>query len=306
MKILITGGAGFIGSHIVDAYIKEGHEVIIIDNLKTGNKKNLNPQATFYECDICDAKTTLTIFEKEKPDIVNHHAAQVNVRKSIEDPKYDAETNIIGLITLLNAAAKIKVRRFIFISSGGAIYGHAQVPTKETTIPKPLCPYGVSKYVGEQYVQLYYSLYNLPFIILRYANVYGPRQNPVGEAGVISIFIDKLLKNEEPIIFGDGEQTRDYVHIKDIVTANMVALTKGTNETFNIGTGIQTSVNSLLSIMRQEIISTKTPIHKAEITGEIKHGALDCSKAKKYLAWTPKIKIEEGIKHTINIAREIK
>lgn len=304
MKILVTGGAGFIGSHVVDAYVEQGHEVIIIDNLKTGNKKNVNQKARFYNCNIQDTAAILEIFEKEKPEVVNHHAAQMNVRHSIEDPKYDAETNVIGLINILNAAVKTKVKRFIFISSGGAIYGHAPVPTKEVTVPKPLAPYGLSKYVGEQYVQLYHSLYQLPYVILRYANVYGPRQNPEGEAGVIAIFIDKIIKNEEPIIFGDGEQTRDYIHIKDVVAANILALTKGTNDVFNIGTRIQTSVNTLFSIMKKHMSFSKNPIHETEIKGEVKYGALECSKAKEILGWTPKIKIEEGIEKTMAIIQE--
>ena len=305
MKIVVTGGAGFIGSHVVDAYINQGYDVIVIDNLKTGTRKNINSKARFYMRDIKDAEGVLEIFEKEKPDVVNHHAAQMNVRRSIEDPKEDAETNIIGLINVLNAAVKTKVKRIIFISSGGAIYGQTtSIPTKETTMPQPLSPYGLSKYVGEQYLQLYHSLYQIPYVILRYANVYGQRQNPEGEAGVIAIFINKIIKNQEPIIFGDGEQTRDYMHVKDVVEANVLALSKGTNNTVNIGTGVQTSVNKLFSTMKKEINFPKSPIYQKEITGEVRHGALDSNKAKEILYWTPKIKIEQGIKETIKAMRE--
>lgn len=304
MKILVTGGAGFIGSHVVDAYLEEGHEVIVLDNLKTGNKKNLNPKARLYECNIQDEKRVKEIFEKEKPEIVNHHAAQMNVRVSIGNPKYDAETNIIGLINILNASKETKVKKFIFISSGGAIYGEAPVPTKEEILPKPLSPYGLSKVVGEQYVLLYHKLYALPYVILRYANVYGPRQNPEGEAGVIAIFIDKLLKNEEPIIFGDGEQTRDYVYVKDVVNANILALTKAANEIINIGTEKQTTVNQLFSSIQKQLNCTKSAVHCAEIIGEVQNGALDCTKAKKILNWEYQTNLEQGIQKTVYARKE--
>lgn len=300
MKILVTGGAGFIGSHVVDAYIKEGHTVIIVDNLVTGNKKNIHSEARFYPCDIADFSRLLEIFEKEKPDIVNHHAAQMNVRRSLENPLFDAQVNIIGLLHVLSCSVKTSVKKFVFISSGGAIYGNAsEIPTPETAPALPLSPYGLSKYTGEQYVQLYASLYTLPFTILRYANVYGPRQNPEGEAGVVALFTDKILRGEQPTIFGDGEQTRDYISVADVVTANILALEKGVNGIFNIGTGKQTSVNTLFLLLQKEAGFSKKSLYGAEISGEVRHGALAIFHAKKQLGWEPKISLSHGLSITL-------
>lgn len=300
MKILVTGGAGFIGSHVVDAYIKEGHTVIVVDNLSTGNKRNIHPDARFYSCDITSLSTLLEIFEKEKPDIVNHHAAQMNVRRSLENPLFDAEVNILGVLNVLSCAVKTNAKKFIFISSGGAIYGDAaEIPTPETASSQPLSPYGLSKYTGERYVQLYSHLYTLPFTILRYANVYGPRQNPEGEAGVIAIFIDKMLKGEQPVIFGDGEQTRDYICVGDVVAANILALHTGKNQIFNIGTGKQTSVNTLFSLLQKQIGFAKKAQHGKEIPGEVRHGALAIDHAKQFLGWEPRISLSQGLSMTL-------
>ncbi len=298
MKILVTGGAGFIGSHVVDAYIKEGHDVVIIDDFSTGDKKNLNQKAKIYSCDI-NSPELIEIFEKEKPDIVNHHAAQMNVRYSVEDPINDAQINIIGLLNVLNCCIKTNVKKIIFISSGGAMYGDAKtIPTPESTYPEPLSPYGLAKFVGEEYVKLFYRLYGLKYIILRYANVYGPRQNPKGEAGVVAIFIDRIIENKQPIIYGDGNQTRDYVYVMDIVEANLLSLTKGDNQAFNIGTGRETSVNELLKILLQVMNKEVKLIFEPERQGEIERGALDCTTAKNILGWQAKHTLQQGMQNT--------
>ena len=298
MKILITGGAGFIGSHVADAYIKEGHDVVIIDNFSTGRKENCNKNAKLIECDITNKSQIEEIFECEKPDVVNHHAAQMNVRKSIEDPKYDAEINILGLVNILHISSRTKVKRFIFSSSGGAIYGPAEIPTEEKLIPCPVSPYGLSKLVGERYIQLYNELYGMQYVLLRYANVYGPRQNPHGEAGVIAIFIDQMQRNEQPTIFGDGQQTRDYVYVKDVVKANILALTKGDNQIINIGTGKETTVNHIFSELKKQMRFQKSARHGEEIRGEVRRGALKIDKANTILSWKPTVVLEQGLLYT--------
>lgn len=304
MKILVTGGAGFIGSHVVDKYIEEGHTVIVVDSLVTGYEKNLHPKAMFYKCDITSSKLK-DIFEKEKPDIVNHHAAQMNVRKSIEEPMYDAKTNVLGLINVLSCAAETKVKKFIFISSGGAMYGNAPVlPTPEETHPTPLSPYGLAKYIGEQYVQLYHRLYGIPYVILRYANVYGPRQNPQGEAGVIAIFIDHIFKGKKATIYGDGEQTRDYVYVGDIVVANSKAITTGNNKILNIGTGKEMSVVELHAIVQNVLRVNETPTFAQKRHGEVFRSALHCAAAAEILGWKSTVDIKEGIQKTVQWFKE--
>jgi UDP-glucose 4-epimerase len=222
LKILITGGAGFIGSHIQDAYLALGHQVAVLDNLSTGRRENLNPKAKFFECDVCspDAAHALKSF---RPDILNLHAAQMDVRKSVEDPKYDCEVNGLGMLNLLETARNIGVKKVIFASSGGAVYGEQEYfPADENHPTNPSSPYGITKLLGDKYLQFYQTTYQIPFVSLRYANVYGPRQNPHGEAGVVAIFTHKLLKGEIPTINGDGRQTRDYIFVEDVVKANVL------------------------------------------------------------------------------------
>ncbi|HQU74710.1 MAG TPA: NAD-dependent epimerase/dehydratase family protein, partial [Calditrichia bacterium] len=238
MKILITGGAGFIASNVADRYIELGHEVVIVDNLVTGQRENIPEKATFYEMDICDPELA-AVFEKEKPEVVNHHAAQLDVRKSVADPIYDANINVLGSLNILQNCAKFGTRKFIFASTGGAIYGEQDYfPADEHHPNQPLSPYGITKLATEKYLYFFNDSYGLTYTILRYANVYGPRQNPHGEAGVVAIFARRMLKGEQPMINGSGEQTRDYVFVGDVVKANELALTGGDNTIFNIGTGI--------------------------------------------------------------------
>ena len=298
MKILVTGGAGFIGSHVVDAYVKEGHDVVVVDNLSTGLKNNLNPKAKFYPCDI-NSPDLLVIFQKENPDIVNHHAAQMNVRYSVENPINDAQINILGLLNVLQCCITSKVKKIIFISSGGAMYGDAKkIPTPESAYPEPLSPYGLAKFVGEKYVKLYQRLYGLKYSTLRYANVYGPRQNPQAEAGVVAIFIDRIFHNQKPIIYGDGTQTRDYVYVADVVGANLLCITKGDNQAFNIGASKETSVNELLDILLSVMNKKTTPLFELPRSGEVSRGALDCTAAKKVLGWEPQHSLHQGIQKT--------
>jgi UDP-glucose 4-epimerase len=224
----------------------------------------------------------------------------MNVRYSIEDPIHDAQINILGLLNVLNCCIKTQVKKIIFISSGGAMYGDAKaIPTPESTYPEPLSPYGLAKFVGEEYVKLYARLYGLKYSILRYANVYGPRQNPKGEAGVVAIFIDRILQNKQPIIYGDGNQTRDYVYVMDLVEANLLSLTKGNNQAFNIGTGKQTSVNELLKILLQVMNKQTKPIFESKRQGEVEKGALDCTAAKKILEWDAKHTLQQGLQKTV-------
>lgn len=299
MNILVTGGAGFIGSHIVDAYIKEGHSVVIIDDLSTGDIKNVNPEATFIKEDITNPEIE-RIFKEFRFDIVNHHAAQINVRRSLDAPLFDARVNIIGSLNLLNLSSMYKVKKFIFASSGGAVYGEPEhFPITEDFKPNPLSPYGVAKLSVEHYIKVFSKVYNFNYIILRYSNVYGPRQISKSEAGVISIFINQILEGKECFVNGDGNQTRDYVYVGDVVRANTLALNADSG-IFNIGTGIETSVNGLLDILGKILNKDITHQHRAQIPGEVLRNALDFSKAKKLLGWNPEISLIKGIDLTFN------
>ncbi len=299
MKILVTGGAGFIGANLVNALIEHGHDVVIIDNLVTGKKNNLNPKAKFYNIDIRD-KDIEKIFKEHNFDIVNHHAAQIDVRKSVENPVYDRDVNVIGLLNLLQNSIKYKIKKFINISSGGVIYGDdAELPIKETAKKNPLSPYGISKLSGENYMYIYNKLHNLKYTTLRYSNVYGKYQDPKGEAGVIAIFSNLMLDKKQPVMYGDGKQTRDYVYVKDVVNANLLAMEKGDYEAFNIGTGTETSVIELFNIMKKITDYQGEPKHEPARPGELLRNSLDITKAKKLLNWQPKYTLEEGLKETI-------
>jgi UDP-glucose 4-epimerase len=302
MNILVTGGAGFIGSHIVDEYIFSNHKVIVVDNLSSGKTKNLNKKAKFYKTDIRDRLSLKKIFQKEKIDIINHHAAQIDVRKSVEDPQFDAETNIIGTLNLLQLAIQHKIKKFIFASSGGTIYGECKnsPPPKENFPYKPESPYGCAKLAIEYYLGYYNTIYGLKVAVLRYGNVYGPRQDPFGEAGVVAIFANRMLKNDDVYIFGDGEQQRDFVFVKDVVKANVECVKKDFNKVIvNIGTGKATSVNKLFNIMKKITNYPKTAIYKPPRKGEIVKSYLNISLAKKVLGWEPKKVLYDGLKDTI-------
>jgi UDP-glucose 4-epimerase len=299
MKILVTGGAGFIGSHIVDTFINAGFDVSVIDNLSTGNEKNLNPKAKFYKADICD-KNISEIFAKEKFDIVNHHAAQMDVRYSVKDPTFDANTNILGTINLLQNSIQNGVKRFMFASTGGAVYGEQEYfPADEKHPTNPLSPYGISKLSVEHYLYFYKVQFNLNYTILRYANIYGPRQNPKGEAGVVAIFTSKFLKGEQPIINGTGEQTRDYVFVRDVAKANLLTHNLNKSEIFNIGTGKETSVVQLFTMLRKIIGKDVPERHGSQAPGEQMRSVITSDKIYKEINWRPSITLPEGLHNTV-------
>jgi UDP-glucose 4-epimerase len=305
MRILVTGGAGFIGSHVVDAYIAAGHHVAIVDNLATGRRENLNPHATFYEVDICDAELLAQVFEQEQPEVVNHHAAQIDVRRSVADPLYDAQVNVIGTLTLLEQARAHNVQRFIFISSGGAIYGEPEHLGCDEEHPiAPLSPYGASKYAVEVYLSVYRTTYGLETAILRYANVYGPRQDPHGEAGVVAIFTGKMLAGATPTIHGNGEQTRDFVYVGDCARANLKVLTQGSGRAYNIGTGEETSINELAAVMKEVTGYTGEILHGPEKTGEVFRIYSDATRAQEELGWHAEVDLHEGLARTVAYFRE--
>jgi len=317
MKILVTGGAGFIGSHVVDKYIGQGHKVIVLDDLSTGKIENVNKRAIFHKVDIQDKKKVEKLFQDERFELVNHHAAQIDVRSSVKDPEFDASVNILGTLNLLQSCIKYGVNRFIFISSGGVVYGEPNVeelPLSEEAPKRPISPYGVAKLAIEHYLYYYKVNYGLNYVVLRYGNVYGPRQDPRGEAGVIAIFSGKMLKGERPTIFGDGEQLRDYVYIEDVLQANMLATEKleALNANvrsiddlaFNIGTGKGTSVNALFAELK-EILHFKGSSNYGEPrAGEIRNNALAIKKAQRILGYNPKYTLREGLEKTIEWMRK--
>ncbi len=303
MKILVTGGAGFIGSHIVDQYISEGHDVVVVDNLSTGDKHQVNPNAQFYQCDINSGDLD-TIFSNEKPQIVNHHAAQISVPYSVENPLIDATTNIMGMLNLLECCRKYHVQKVIFASSGGAIYGEAaEIPTPETCTPNPQSPYAIHKLIGENYLAFYKKTYNIQYTVLRYANVYGPRQIPSSEAGVISKFINQLLRREQTTIFyyeGEPEgMSRDYANVKDIVQANLLALNGGDGEILNIGTQIMTTTSQLLNTIADLMHLEVKPLRQPPRPGDIRYNCLNNEKAKHILGWKPTLSLKDGLLETI-------
>ncbi len=299
MKILVTGGAGFIGSHIVDAYVNAGHSVVVIDDLSMGVRENVNPKAKFYQSDIRD-KSIADIFETERPDVVNHHAAQMDVRKSVDDPMFDASVNIIGVLNLLENCKKNNVKKFIFASTGGAIYGEQDYfPADENHPVRPLSPYGITKLSTEKYLFYYKQVFGLQYVVLRYANVFGPRQNPHGEAGVVAIFSKKMLEGGQPHINGDGKQTRDYVFVDDVVRANLLALDYPESDIFNIGTGIETDVNVLFNEIKKLTNSNCYELHAPAKLGEQLRSVLDTKKIEKELSWKPKYNIEDGLRLTV-------
>jgi UDP-glucose 4-epimerase len=298
MKILVTGGAGFIASHIVDAFIEEGHQVTILDDLSTGYERNINSKAKFVKANICD-KNISELFEKEKFDAINHHAAQMDVRRSVADPAFDANTNIIGTINLLQNCIKTNVKKFMFASTGGAVYGDQQYfPADENHPTFPLSPYGISKLAVEKYLHFYSVQYKLKYTILRYANIYGPRQNPFGEAGVVAIFAHKLLKNENPIINGKGNQTRDYVFVGDVVKANLLTLNDEKSEIYNIGTGNETDVNKIFSSLNNFSGGKAVEMHGPAAKGEQQRSVISSEKLFQRFNWRPSVTIEEGLKKT--------
>lgn len=298
MKILVTGGAGFIGSHIVDLYIGLGHEVCIVDNMSHGKKENVNPKAKLYKIDIRD-KELYKIFEEEKFDVVCHQAAQISVPHSVDDPVLDADINIIGTLNILECCKKYGVKKVIYPASA-AIFGEPKyLPVDEKHPLNMQCGYGVTKHTVEHYLDVYHKLFGIKYTVFRYANVYGPRQDATGEGGVIAIFSDKFLANEAPYIFGDGEQTRDFVYVKDVAKANAAALEGLDNEIFNVATNVEVSVNDLFNIFKELTNSNLEPVYKEERAGDIKYSYMAYEKISKACGWKPEYSLKDGLGETI-------
>jgi len=304
LRVLVTGGAGFIGSHVADAYLASGADVWIVDNLSSGKRSNVPDGAEFVEMDIRDPDIR-NLFRDVRPDVVNHHAAQIDVRTSVADPVKDAGINLLGLLNLTESAIEVGTQRFVFVSSGGVVYGEPeQIPTPETAPKLPLSPYGVTKLGGEFYLNYYRYIRGLEYVALRYSNVFGPRQDPHGEAGVVAIFCNRLLSGESLTIFGDGEQTRDYVYVKDVVAANMLASDVDMGDgwgldarAFNVGTGIGTSVVRLAEVLEGIAGSAPTRSHEAERPGELRHSTLDSGLIRSR-GWDPSFTLEQGLRET--------
>ncbi|RJR33277.1 MAG: NAD-dependent epimerase/dehydratase family protein [Deltaproteobacteria bacterium] len=297
-RILITGGAGFIGSHVADLMVAAGHEVAVVDNLSTGRREFVPAAAQFFPYDIKEEKTYELILDR-RPQVIIHHAAQMSVQASVKDPIYDAQENILGSLNILNAAARAGVKKFIFASTGGAIYGdEAPIPARETDPPRPECPYGIAKLSVEHYLHFYHREHGVVPIVLRYANVFGPRQNGMGEAGVVAIFIEKFLAGAQPVINGDGLQTRDFAFVGDVAAANAKALSHPEAGTFNIGTGKETDILTIYLLLQKLMGSPKGPIHGPAKPGEQRRSALNCDLAREALGWQPGVSLEEGLART--------
>lgn len=304
MRVLVTGGAGFIGSHVVDALLAAGHSVAVADNLSTGKRSNLNSDAAFYECDICDSDLD-DVFAEVRPDIVNHHAAQMDVRIAVEHPQFDATVNVLGALNVLECARRHGAIKFIFASSGGAVYGEPEeLPANESLQVAPLSPYGLTKYTFEQYLALYRRLHGTAYCALRYPNVYGPRQDPDGEAGVVAIFTRQLLGGETPAIFGDGTKSRDYVHIEDVVDANLRVLEACDAEVLNIGSGIETTDREVFDAVADAVGVQLEPNYAPIRPGEVSRICLDASRMERLTGWRPATPFSEGVGQTVSWYRE--
>jgi UDP-glucose 4-epimerase len=304
MRILVTGGAGFIGSHVSDAFVAAGHQVSIIDDLSSGRRENLNPKAHLYQLDVQDTAVG-EVFRREQPEVLCHHAAQMDVRRSVADPIFDARVNVLGFLNLMEQGRQHGLRRVLFASTGGAIYGEQEAfPAPETHKTEPLSPYGVAKLATERYLFFYSVTYGMSYAALRYANVYGPRQNPHGEAGVVAIFAEKVLRGEQPIINGDGTQTRDYVYVGDLVRANLAALQSEFCGAVNLGTGIETDVNTICRSLARLCGSAAAEQHGPAKAGEQRRSVIDNTLAQRVLGWRPQVALEDGLRQTVEFFRQ--
>ena len=303
-KALITGGAGFIGSHIADKLTEQGYDVVVVDNLSNGRRENVSKRARFYEADICDSDL-FQIFKKEKPDIVFHYAAQINLKKSISDPINSAKTNILGSLNVLENCRKSEVKRVVFASSGGAIYGEAKIiPTPEDYPERPVSPYGIEKLAVEKYLDYYYGMFKVPFVSLRFANVYGPRQNSENEGGVIAIFCNKMLSGQQPVINSDGKQTRDFIFVNDAVEANILAAEKNKVGVFNISSGKETIINTVFDKINDLTGLASKKKYKGLTYKEQSRSCLDNKKASESLKWFPNYSLDRGLKETVDWFKE--
>ena len=304
MRILVTGGAGFIGSNVADRFLELGHEVAIFDDLSTGFREFVNPRAKFHEGDLADAAAIDRCIADFRPEIVDHHAAQIDVRKSVSDPLRDARVNILGSIALLQSCTHHGVRKVIYASTGGALYGEGrELPATEDHPVNPESPYGTSKHTVEHYLYLWKLLHGLDYTVLRYPNVFGPRQNPHGEAGVNAIFIGLMLEGRRPRIFGDGNAVRDYLFVSDVVEGNVLALEKGSGEMLNLGTGVGTSVNDIVRELQTILGFREGAIYDPARPGEVQRIYLDAARAKRVLGWEPKVAFTDGLRRTVEWTR---
>jgi len=302
LKILVTGGAGFCGSHLVDRLLEAGYEVSVIDNLSSGKPENLNPEATFHHLDIRSPEV-LRVLTEEKPDYVAHLAAQISVQVSLRNPMQDASTNVLGSINLLEACTKVGIKKLVYTSTGGAIYGEpTYLPCDEGHPVQPLCQYGASKHAIEHYLYLYQKLHGLNYTVLRFPNIYGPRQDPFGEAGVVAIFTQRMLAGRETIINGDGEQERDFLYVGDAADASLLALEKGDGGTFNLGWGRGVSINQVFGLLSKMTEYSGDAAHGPAVP-EVRKICLDSSKARQTLGWEPRVSLEEGLRNTVEYFR---
>jgi UDP-glucose 4-epimerase len=306
MRILVTGGAGFIGSHTVDALVATGsHEVSVVDNLSAGKRDQINPGTRFHQADIRDAAEVGRIIGDERPEVIVHFAAQMDVRRSVADPAFDAQVNLVGFLNLMEAARQHGLRRVVFSSTGGAIYGEQDTfPADESHPCRPVSPYGVAKFSTESYLFFYKAQYGIDYAAMRYANVYGPRQDPHGEAGVVAIFCGRLLEDKPVTIFGDGKQTRDYVYVGDVVRANVAAVTASATGPINVGTGIETDVNQLYRALAAAAGSDRAPTYAPARLGEQSRSVIAAMRARRELGWSPQVTIEEGLRRTYDFFKE--
>jgi UDP-glucose 4-epimerase len=304
MRILVTGGAGFIGSNITDAFLAQGHEVAVLDDLSTGKTENVNPRAKFFHADIRDNDALARVFDEFQPELISHQAAKADVRESLAKPQLYAEVNIIGSLNLLEHARRVGTKKIIYAGTGGATYGEPEyLPVREDHPVNPLDPYGASKHQVEHYLFLYQCNYGLQYTILRYPNVYGPRQNPFGEAGVIAIFTYKMLNGETPTINGKGDRERDFCYVGDVAQANVLALTQGSNQIYNIGSGIGTNINTVYEILQEATQFHQPANYGPDKPGEVYKIYLDASKAKRELGWEATVPLPEGIHRTVESLR---
>ncbi len=309
MKVLVTGGAGFIGSHVVDLLLQAGHSVAVVDNLHTGKRRNLNPQAVFHRVDLRDLGSLDAVFEQERVQAILHQAALANVRESMQDPVTYTEVNVIGTLNLLELAREHGVQKFVFASTGGAVYGEghtdqgSRLPFTEESWPQPRDNYGANKLSCEYHLDLYQANYGIPCVSLRYPNVYGPRQDDKGEAGVVAIFAGAMLRNEPTKITGDGTQVRDFTYVEDIARANLLALEKDVTGIFNVGTGVPTDINTIHRILAELTGYTLEPAYVPRPVGEVHATYLDSTKAQRELGWEPQVSLREGLRRTVEWMR---
>jgi len=303
MKVMVTGGAGFIGSHLVDRLIQDGHEAVVVDNLSTGKRKHVNRAAPLYKLDVQSPRLE-RVFRKERPSVLMHLAAQMDIRRSVEDPIFDAQSNILGTINVLEQAVRHGSKKVVFASSGGAIYGEQEVfPAPESHPTRPLSPYGISKLAGEFYLAYYQQYSGIQYVSLRFSNVYGPRQDPHGEAGVVAIFTQKMLSGEQPIVNGTGRQTRDFVFVEDVVDAHLAVMGKDVQGCYNVGVGEETSINELFGMLADLTKSGSKQVHGPAKKGEQARSVVDSTKLRQELGWEPRTPLSEGLSRTVEFFR---